>query len=182
MLHNKHVMVRVGGGWETFESYLLKHDPCRVLQISRVEGRATPLTSKSPSLKDLTPDSYLVVAAQQRSKKCWSSRLELQASWLFSGAAVAQSNHVNKKDGLNKKSHIIGPQDWKGPKKSQAQDQIHGSVVMAPSRVGSTDWVPCSLRHVVVQGSAVRPPDGNCVSWRRVWVPTQVKRRSPAVS
>ncbi|KAM3609616.1 uncharacterized protein V6R79_017782 [Siganus canaliculatus] len=70
MLHNKHVMVRVGGGWETFESYLLKHDPCRMLQISRVEGKMSPVgSSKSPSIKDLTPDSYLVVAAHYRSKK-----------------------------------------------------------------------------------------------------------------
>lgn len=65
MLHNKHVMVRVGGGWETFESYLLKHDPCRMLQISRVEGKTSPIGVKSPSIKDL---SYLVVAAN-RSKK-----------------------------------------------------------------------------------------------------------------
>ncbi|XP_041652680.1 growth arrest-specific protein 2 [Cheilinus undulatus] len=70
MLHNKHVMVRVGGGWETFESYLLKHDPCRMLQISRVEGKTSPVSSsKSPNIKDLTPDSYLVVAAHYRSKK-----------------------------------------------------------------------------------------------------------------
>ncbi|XP_066556893.1 growth arrest-specific protein 2 [Amia ocellicauda] len=69
MLHNKHVMVRVGGGWETFESYLLKHDPCRMLQISRVEGKTSPLPSKVPSIKDLSPDSYLVVAAHYRSKK-----------------------------------------------------------------------------------------------------------------
>uniref|UniRef100_A0A3Q3IUV8 Growth arrest-specific 2a n=1 Tax=Monopterus albus TaxID=43700 RepID=A0A3Q3IUV8_MONAL len=69
MLHNKHVMVRVGGGWETFESYLLKHDPCRMLQISRVEGKISPISSKSPNIKDLTPDSYLVVAAHYRSKK-----------------------------------------------------------------------------------------------------------------
>lgn len=69
MLHNKHVMVRVGGGWETFESYLLKHDPCRMLQISRVEGKMSPVSSKSPNIKDLTPDSYLVVAAHYRSKK-----------------------------------------------------------------------------------------------------------------
>ncbi|MBN3300915.1 GAS2 protein, partial [Amia calva] len=69
MLHNKHVMVRVGGGWETFESYLLKHDPCRMLQISRVEGKTSPLHSKVPSIKDLSPDSYLVVAAHYRSKK-----------------------------------------------------------------------------------------------------------------
>lgn len=69
MLHNKHVMVRVGGGWETFESYLLKHDPCRMLQISRVEGKMSPV--KSQNIKDLSPDSYLVVAAHYRSKK-WS--------------------------------------------------------------------------------------------------------------
>ncbi|GLD58814.1 growth arrest-specific protein 2 isoform X1 [Lates japonicus] len=69
MLHNKHVMVRVGGGWETFESYLLKHDPCRMLQISRVEGKTSPVSTKSPNIKDLTPDSYLVVAAHYRSKK-----------------------------------------------------------------------------------------------------------------
>ncbi|AWP01490.1 putative growth arrest-specific protein 2-like [Scophthalmus maximus] len=29
MLNERHVMVRVGGGWETFISYLQKHDPCR---------------------------------------------------------------------------------------------------------------------------------------------------------
>ncbi|CAL8356650.1 unnamed protein product [Lota lota] len=70
MLHNKHVMVRVGGGWETFESYLLKHDPCRMLQISRVEGKSSPVSSgRSPMIKDLGPDSYLVVAAHYRSKK-----------------------------------------------------------------------------------------------------------------
>ncbi|KAK1159732.1 hypothetical protein AOXY_G21121 [Acipenser oxyrinchus oxyrinchus] len=69
MLNNKHVMVRVGGGWETFESYLLKHDPCRMLQISMVEGKMSPVPNKSPSLKDLSPDSYLVVAANYRSKK-----------------------------------------------------------------------------------------------------------------
>ncbi|XP_019934215.1 growth arrest-specific protein 2 isoform X2 [Paralichthys olivaceus] len=69
MLHNKHVMVRVGGGWETFESYLLKHDPCRTLQFSRVEGKMSPVSNKSPNIKDLTPDSYLVVAAHYRSKK-----------------------------------------------------------------------------------------------------------------
>ncbi|CAB1322572.1 unnamed protein product, partial [Coregonus sp. 'balchen'] len=68
MLHNKHVMVRVGGGWETFESYMLKHDPCRILQISRVEGKTSPMSPKSPNTKDLTADSYLVVAAHYRSK------------------------------------------------------------------------------------------------------------------
>ncbi|XP_048462852.1 growth arrest-specific protein 2 [Rhincodon typus] len=69
MLHNKHVMVRVGGGWETFEGYLLKHDPCRMLQISRVDGKTSPVSNKSQNIKDLSPDSYLVVAAHYRSRR-----------------------------------------------------------------------------------------------------------------
>ncbi|XP_007656690.1 growth arrest-specific protein 2 isoform X1 [Ornithorhynchus anatinus] len=69
MLHNKHVMVRVGGGWETFAGYLLKHDPCRMLQISRVDGKTSPIQNKSPTLKDLSPDNYLVVSAHYKTKK-----------------------------------------------------------------------------------------------------------------
>ncbi|KFW87457.1 Growth arrest-specific protein 2 [Manacus vitellinus] len=69
MLHNKHVMVRVGGGWETFAGYLLKHDPCRMLQISRVDGKTSPIQSKSPTLRDMNPDNYLVVSAHYKTKK-----------------------------------------------------------------------------------------------------------------
>nr|XP_045002335.1 growth arrest-specific protein 2 isoform X2 [Jaculus jaculus] len=69
MLHNKHVMVRVGGGWETFAGYLLKHDPCRMLQIARVDGKTSPIQSKSPTLRDMNPDNYLVVSASCRAKK-----------------------------------------------------------------------------------------------------------------
>ncbi|NWT53933.1 GAS2 protein, partial [Erythrocercus mccallii] len=69
MLHNKHVMVRVGGGWETFAGYLLKHDPCRMLQISRVDGKTSPVQSKSPNLRDINPDNYLVVSAHYKAKK-----------------------------------------------------------------------------------------------------------------
>ncbi|XP_075455216.1 uncharacterized protein LOC142494668 [Ascaphus truei] len=39
MLHGKHVMVRVGGGWDTLQGFLLKYDPCRVLQFSTLEQK-----------------------------------------------------------------------------------------------------------------------------------------------
>ncbi|XP_063253666.1 growth arrest-specific protein 2 [Prinia subflava] len=69
MLHNKHVMVRVGGGWETFGGYLLKHDPCRALQISRADGKTSPVHGRAPSLRDIHPDNYLVVSAHYKAKK-----------------------------------------------------------------------------------------------------------------
>ncbi|XP_054626364.1 growth arrest-specific protein 2 [Dunckerocampus dactyliophorus] len=63
MLNERHVMVRVGGGWETFLSYLQKHDPCRGGPVSRAEVKAKPLTL------NMSPDSYMVVNAHYRGKK-----------------------------------------------------------------------------------------------------------------
>lgn len=31
------VMVRVGGGWDTLDHFLLEHDPCRILRFSSGE-------------------------------------------------------------------------------------------------------------------------------------------------
>ncbi|XP_056132220.1 GAS2-like protein 3 [Lampris incognitus] len=39
MLHGKHVMVRVGGGWDTLRGFLLKYDPLRVLQFTTLEQK-----------------------------------------------------------------------------------------------------------------------------------------------
>ncbi|CAM9549207.1 unnamed protein product [Lampetra planeri] len=86
MLHNKHVMVRVGGGWETFEGYLLKHDPCRMLHISRVDGRisglpvpacapSSPATSSCQSPlppaphSPAKPNGYLISTGSYKSRK-----------------------------------------------------------------------------------------------------------------
>lgn len=71
MLNERHVMVRVGGGWETFISYLQKHDPCRGGAAGgKSEVRVCRGKVKSPTLS-MSPDSYMVVGAHYRSKK-WS--------------------------------------------------------------------------------------------------------------
>ena len=72
MLNERHVMVRVGGGWETFISYLQKHDPCRGGggggPFGRSEVRVCRDKAKAPSL-NISPDSYMVVGAHYRGKK-----------------------------------------------------------------------------------------------------------------
>ncbi|XP_070822112.1 growth arrest-specific protein 2 [Chaetodon trifascialis] len=69
MLNERHVMVRVGGGWETFRSYLQKHDPCRGAgPVSRSEVRVYRHKAKPPSL-NISPDSYMVVGAHYHGKK-----------------------------------------------------------------------------------------------------------------
>ncbi|KAM7015778.1 growth arrest-specific protein 2 isoform 1-T1 [Tautogolabrus adspersus] len=69
MLNERHVMVRVGGGWETFISYLHKHDPCRGGAAGgRSEVRVCRNKVKPPS-PNMSPDSYMVVGSHYRSKK-----------------------------------------------------------------------------------------------------------------
>ncbi|XP_057194581.1 growth arrest-specific protein 2 isoform X2 [Triplophysa rosa] len=65
MLNDKHAMVRIGGGWETFGTYLLKHDPCRMTAIARPGIK----TRKSPVKRELSRDSYLVVGTHSHFKK-----------------------------------------------------------------------------------------------------------------
>ncbi|XP_072527548.1 growth arrest-specific protein 2 [Salminus brasiliensis] len=69
MLNDKHVMVRVGGGWETFGTYLLKHDPCRMVVLTRPGLKPCKPTAKSPITKEPSRDSYLVVGTHSRVKK-----------------------------------------------------------------------------------------------------------------
>lgn len=64
MLNDKHVMVRIGGGWETLGTYLLKHDPCRTTLL-----KACKPNSKSLSARETSRDSYLVVGTTPRLKK-----------------------------------------------------------------------------------------------------------------
>ncbi|XP_034629570.1 GAS2-like protein 3 [Trachemys scripta elegans] len=55
MLHGKHVMVRVGGGWDTLQGFLLKYDPCRVLQFATLEQKILAFQKGGPN--EDTPDS-----------------------------------------------------------------------------------------------------------------------------
>ncbi|XP_027397834.1 GAS2-like protein 3 [Bos indicus x Bos taurus] len=55
MLHGKHVMVRVGGGWDTLQGFLLKYDPCRILQFATLEQKILAF-QKGVSIESV-PDS-----------------------------------------------------------------------------------------------------------------------------
>nr|XP_019587765.1 PREDICTED: GAS2-like protein 3 isoform X1 [Rhinolophus sinicus]XP_019587766.1 PREDICTED: GAS2-like protein 3 isoform X1 [Rhinolophus sinicus] len=55
MLHGKHVMVRVGGGWDTLQGFLLKYDPCRILQFATLEQKI--LAFQKGVSNESTPDS-----------------------------------------------------------------------------------------------------------------------------
>nr|XP_020457081.1 GAS2-like protein 3 [Monopterus albus]XP_020457082.1 GAS2-like protein 3 [Monopterus albus] len=50
MLHGKHVMVRVGGGWDTLRGFLMKYDPLRALQFTTLEQKILAFQKGPPGL------------------------------------------------------------------------------------------------------------------------------------
>ncbi|XP_029475506.1 GAS2-like protein 1 [Rhinatrema bivittatum] len=74
-----HVMVRVGGGWDTLEHYLDKHDPCRCsslshrLQQTRALGSPAPRTSLSPFAN--------TVRVSSRGRQHWSEGMNPRQPW-----------------------------------------------------------------------------------------------------
>lgn len=48
LLKGRHMMVRVGGGWDTLDHFLLRHDPCQVKVVSREKiAKDLPVTPTS---------------------------------------------------------------------------------------------------------------------------------------
>ncbi|XP_015975720.2 GAS2-like protein 3 [Rousettus aegyptiacus] len=80
MLHGKHVMVRVGGGWDTLQGFLLKYDPCRILQFATLEQKilafqkgvsnesAPDSPARTPQPPEMNPLSAVSMFQKQKSK------------------------------------------------------------------------------------------------------------------
>ncbi|XP_014650547.1 PREDICTED: GAS2-like protein 3, partial [Ceratotherium simum simum] len=80
MLHGKHVMVRVGGGWDTLQGFLLKYDPCRILQFATLEQKILAFqkgvsnenvpnsSARTPQPPEMNPLSAVSMIQKQKSK------------------------------------------------------------------------------------------------------------------
>ncbi|XP_075407220.1 GAS2-like protein 3 [Tenrec ecaudatus] len=80
MLHGKHVMVRVGGGWDTLQGFLLKYDPCRILQFATLEQKILAFQkgvsnesvpdspARTPQPPEMNPLSAVNMLQKQNSK------------------------------------------------------------------------------------------------------------------
>ena len=64
-------MVRVGGGWDTLQNYLDKHDPCRCRRGHRstIAAHMSVRGSKSPMAIGVTYDRYRGKSSRRRGNK-----------------------------------------------------------------------------------------------------------------
>ena len=58
LLKGRHVMVRVGGGWDTLSHYLSTHDPCRVIRF--------PKAGSTSSVSSEHDDAFLVIQSKYK--------------------------------------------------------------------------------------------------------------------
>ncbi|CAM4561465.1 hypothetical protein PO909_028535 [Leuciscus waleckii] len=84
MLHGKHMMVRVGGGWDTLKGFLLKYDPDRVLQFTTLEqkilayqkgpsGSGPALSAQPPTMDPIAAFNLLPESSSSSSAASLSS-------------------------------------------------------------------------------------------------------------
>lgn len=64
LLKGRHVMVRVGGGWDTLEHFLSRHEPCQVIVVNRKSSLSDEYISLSCNG---SPDSFLHIKGKYKS-------------------------------------------------------------------------------------------------------------------
>ncbi|XP_018597398.2 GAS2-like protein 2 [Scleropages formosus] len=96
-----HVMVRVGGGWDTLEHYLDKHDPCRCTSLSHKQSRsglqhpAAPVHGVMARVGQNGTQTTLLVSRLQSPPPpvCWSSSGPTQS--VKPGSTSASLRHAS---------------------------------------------------------------------------------------
>ncbi|XP_040885890.1 GAS2-like protein 3 [Toxotes jaculatrix] len=99
MLHGKHVMVRVGGGWDTLRGFLMKYDPLRVLQFTTLEQKILAFQKGPPGLgghhgnaaPPPPPDMDPLAAVNNLISSSSSSSSSASSSSSLSGSACKQT-------------------------------------------------------------------------------------------
>ncbi|MED6283154.1 hypothetical protein CHARACLAT_005865 [Characodon lateralis] len=104
MLHGKHVMVRVGGGWDTLRGFLTKYDPLRVLQFTTLEQKILAFqkgppglgghhTNTAPPPPDMDPLAAVddLVSSSASSSSCSSSGLACKPTSVIPAGQTCRS-------------------------------------------------------------------------------------------
>ncbi|XP_059683878.1 LOW QUALITY PROTEIN: GAS2-like protein 1 [Gavia stellata] len=96
-----HVMVRVGGGWDTLEHYLDKHDPCRCASLShRLPQPRTPgFSPQKPAPSCFSPPPRPSSRCPPRPRDAAPTRSRRCSGDSDSSASSAQSGPPGPRDG-----------------------------------------------------------------------------------
>uniref|UniRef100_A0A670XZI3 Growth arrest specific 2 like 2 n=1 Tax=Pseudonaja textilis TaxID=8673 RepID=A0A670XZI3_PSETE len=166
-----HVMVRVGGGWDTLEHYLDKHDPCQCTSLSRLTPRKDSCNKPQPALIVSRCQSPLPPVE-------WRS---YQPHSLGSGCKKVQASSANGGSSSSKKNE--GPQtsqDHSEPRKQTVSTRSGREtfcVLLSSQQNGSMENNSHGLRYFSGPSSR-REPGG--VETAAGNLKTEIKKPHPA--
>ncbi|KAM5170174.1 GAS2-like protein 3 isoform 2-T3 [Mantella aurantiaca] len=124
MLHGKHVMVRVGGGWDTLQGFLLKYDPCRVLQFTMLEQKILQFQ------KGIASDNVPLQSGKSRQPPVMNPISAISASQKSAStpSTLSSSSNTNLQ---NEKSPTLSSQ--KGTKNTPSAS-VHSKIQTVPRK------------------------------------------------
>lgn len=145
-----HVMVRVGGGWDTLENYLNKHDPCRC-QRHRQEKHIRQKLSGSTTRLNQTLSPSTSSTGKSSSRR--GSRASLAATLSTSTPSINQSMSVSKPITRPNPIGLDKPKDRRslparvGPSRPARRSSVSSeySTTSASDRLGPPRPIPLNL-------------------------------------
>uniref|UniRef100_A0ABD2W7Q4 GAR domain-containing protein n=1 Tax=Trichogramma kaykai TaxID=54128 RepID=A0ABD2W7Q4_9HYME len=93
LLKGRHMMVRVGGGWDTLEHFLSRHDPCQVRVLNRASTPTTHHQQSHNYRHSLSPHQ----SGQQSGNHASNSFLHIRAKYRSSAPNTPANNSYSRR-------------------------------------------------------------------------------------
>ncbi|XP_070709814.1 GAS2-like protein 3 [Pempheris klunzingeri] len=197
MLHGKHVMVRVGGGWDTLRGFLMKYDPLRVLQFTTLEQKILAFQKGPPALgghhgnaaPPPPPDMDPLAAVNDLISSSSSSSSSTSSSSSSSGSTCKPPPGTAA--GQTCRSYAASPACTPTLPRKGAAAAVKKNLQGAPPSPRKPTQLPLpvpakgssSLPATPVGGSSRQPPSPGCHgAHRRAVTPSSASPPSPADS
>lgn len=152
LLKGRHMMVRVGGGWDTLEHFLSRHEPCQVRLVTQSSGRRADvlpvqLTNSddklpAPARKSISPASSRA-SLKEPSMSRTVSPVDSKASSVSGKVSPVElrsgrSTRASSKASSGKSSPLGEPRRSSTPNKPNTARSIRSNLTL-PLRADSVD-------------------------------------------
>lgn len=143
LLKGRHMMVRVGGGWDTLEHFLSRHEPCQVRLVTQGRRDVLPVPLDEPTAPALSPASSRASLTKECSVAGTVSPVDSKASSISGKTSPVElrsgrSTRASSKASSGKSSPLPDPRRTSTPVKPTSARSLRSALTL-PLRADSVD-------------------------------------------
>ncbi|KAF9417498.1 hypothetical protein HW555_005421 [Spodoptera exigua] len=143
LLKGRHMMVRVGGGWDTLEHFLSRHEPCQVRLVTQGRRDVLPVPLADEPAPALSPASSRASLTKESSVAGTVSPVDSKASSISGKASPVElrsgrSTRASSKASSGKSSPLPDPRRTSTPVKPTSARSLRSALTL-PLRADSVD-------------------------------------------